>query len=276
MRSIIAAACLAAFVFPMTAQVEVPRVSPPASVTQTVGTTTITIDYHRPGVKGRQIWGGLVPYGQPWRMGANEATTITVSDAVKVEGKELAAGKYSFFAIPAKDKWTLVINKDPEQWGAYGYDQEKDALRVDVKPVAVPHAEWMGFTIDPAGPSSAVVTLHWEKVAIPMKVEVDVNAIVWKKIDSTLASSHASAANWSLDSGERLEDGLAWIDKSIAASGENIFNLWTKARILHKLGRAAEAAPVMEKSLGMAEGKVPGDFWAILQGTMQAIRKDVK
>ncbi|MCM2313655.1 MAG: DUF2911 domain-containing protein [Thermoanaerobaculia bacterium] len=276
MRKLTLAVCFVLLTLPLAAQIETPQVSQSASVTQTIGTSKITIDYHRPGVKGRQIWGGLVPYDSPWRMGANEATTLTVSDAVKIEGKELPAGKYSFFAIPGKEKWTLIINKDPEQWGAYGYDQAKDALRVEVKPAEAPHTEWMRFTIDPTSPTAANVTMNWEKVAVSMKVDVDVKSIVWKDVDKTLATSYGSAANWALDSGERLDEGLAWIDKSIAISGENVFNLWTKARILHKMGRAKDAVPVMEKALKMAEGKVPADFWAILTGTMQAIRKDAK
>ena len=276
MRKLTLAVCFLALTLPLVAQLETPQVSQSASVTQTIGTTKMTIEYHRPGVKGRQIWGGLVPYDTPWRMGANEATTLTVSDAVKVEGKELPAGKYSFFAIPGKEMWTLIINKDPEQWGAYGYDQAKDALRVEVKPAAAPHTEWMRLTIAPTSPTSANVTMNWEKLAVSMKVDVDVKSIVWKNVDTTLATSYGSAAGWALDSGERLDDGLAWIDKSIAISGENMFNLWTKARILHKMGRAKDAVPVMEKSLSMAEGKVPADFWAILTGTMQAIRKDAK
>jgi hypothetical protein len=276
MRSVIIVVSLLLLVLPAAAQMDLPQASPGSSVSQTIGTTKIAIDYHRPGVKGRQIWGGLVPYDQPWRMGANEATTLTVSTPVMIEGKELPAGKYSFFAIPGKDKWTLIINKDPEQWGAYGYDPAKDAMRLEVKPVEAPHTEWMRFTIDPAGPSSAMVTLNWEKLAVPVKVDVDVKSIVWKSVDSTVASTLGSAASWALESGERLDKGLGWIDQSIAMSGENVFNLWIKARLLHKLGRAAEAAPVMEKCLAMAKGNMPADFMNILEGTMAAIRKDVK
>lgn len=276
MRKFALVACFVALTLPLAAQIETPAVSQSASVTQRIGTTDITVAYHRPGVKGRQIWGGLVPYDTPWRMGANEATTLTVSDPVMIGGKELPAGKYSFFAIPGKDKWTLIINKDPEQWGAYGYDQAKDALRVEVKPEAATHAEWMRFTIDPTSSTSANVTLNWEKLAVSMKVDVDVRKLVWKKVDTAMASNLASAANWALDSGERLDKGLEWVDASIAMQGENVFNLWTKARILHKMGRAKDAAPVMDKALSLAEGKVPADFWAILQGTSQAIKKDVK
>lgn len=276
MRKLTLAVCFIALTLPLAAQIETPAVSQSASVTQRIGTTDITVAYHRPGVKGRQIWGGLVPYDTPWRMGANEATTLTVSDPVMIGGKELPAGKYSFFAIPGKDKWTLIVNKDPEQWGAYGYDQAKDALRVEVKPEAATHTEWMRFTIDPASSNSANVTLNWEKLAVSMKVDVDVKKLVWKKVDTAMASNLASAANWALDSGERLDKGLEWVDASIAMQGENIFNLWTKARILHKMGRAKDASPVMDKALSLAEGKVPADFWAILQGTRQAIKKDVK
>lgn len=268
---------------PLAAQVATPRPSQHASVSQTIGTTEITIDYHRPGVKGRAIWGGLVPFDKPWRMGANEATTISFSKPVRVEGKEVPAGKYSFFAIPAKSKWTLVINNDPKQWGAYGYDQSKDQLRVDVTPVKSPHTEWMRFTIDPTSPTSGVVTLNWEQLAVPMKVEVDVATQVWSEVDAALKKMEAdqaqtlgAAAAWALDNGQRLEEGLAWADRSIAIN-ENVFNLWTRARLLQKLGRAKEAVPVMEKTLTMARtSNMPADFMAILEGTMTSIRADAK
>lgn len=278
-----------AFVFfllavPAVAQLEIPRASQRASVSQTIGTTAITVDYHRPGVKGRAIWGGLVPYDQPWRMGANEATTITFSDAVKVEGKDVPAGKYSFFAIPAKDSWTLVLNKDPEQWGAFGYDQTKDQLRASVTPVKAPQTEWMRFTIDPTSPTSALVTLNWDTLAIPMKVDVDVTKGVWTNVDAAMKKANAdkaqlltSAANWALDSGARLDEALAWVEQSIAASGENVFNLWTKARLLHKLGRANDALPVIDKTVTLAKSaKMPAEFLKLLEGTMVAIKADAR
>lgn len=261
---------------PALAQLELPAASPEASLSQTIGNTDITIEYHRPGVKARTIWGGLVPYDTPWRMGANEATTIEFSDPVKVEGQDVPAGKYSFFAIPGRDAWTMIINKDPNQWGAFGYDQAKDQVRATIRPVASAHNEWMRFTIDPVTPSSALVTLHWEKVAIPVRVEVDVPKLVWSDVDRALASTYSQAAAWSLESGQRLDEGLRWADQSIAA-GENIFNLWTKARLLQKLGRSREAVPVMEKSLSLARsGEMPQEFLNILQGTLDSIRADAR
>lgn len=262
--------------FSASAQLSVPQNSQHSSVSQTIGTTTITVDYHRPGVKGRTIWGGLVPYDSPWRMGANQATTISFSDAVKVGGKDVPAGKYSFFAIPARDKWTVIINKDPNQWGAYGYDQSKDQTRVEVAPVTAPHTEWMRFTIDPVSPSTANVTLNWDKLSLSLPIEVDVAKIVWSKIDSTLAGSYEQAAGFALERGERLGEGLSWIDRSIAAE-ETTFNLWTKARILQKMGRAREAMPFIERSVARGRAdKVPPDFMMILEGTMKSIQADAK
>ena len=258
---------------PALAQLEIPNVSQSASVTQTIGTTDITINYHRPGVKGRTIWGGLVPYDTPWRMGANQATTIEFSDAVMIDGKEVPAGKYSFFAIPGRESWTFILNKDPNQWGAYGYDSAKDQARVQAKPVAAPHNEWMRFTIDPVTPGSAVVTMNWEKIAVPLKVDVDVTRLVWADIDQAMRMNWDYAANFALESGQRLDEGLMWIDRSIAR-GETVFNLWTKARILQKLGRAKEAVPVMEKSVAMAKGQMPADFMAILEGTLASVKAD--
>lgn len=258
---------------PAGAQLSLPQTSQAASVSQTIGNTKITIDYHRPGVKGREIWGGLVPFDKTWRMGANEATTISFSDPVKVEGVEVPAGKYSFFAIPGRDSWTLVLNKDPEQFGAFGYDQTKDQLRVAVRPVSAPHNEWMRFTIDPVTPASAVVTMDWEKLKVPMKVEIDVPAIVWKDVDSALVSTWDQAASWALETNDRLDQGLIWADQSLA-QGENIFNLWTKARLLQKKGRSREAVPVMQKSLTMARGTMPAEFVNTLEGSLKSIQAD--
>lgn len=256
------------------AQVALPDASQSATVTQRIGTTDLTIEYHRPGVKGRTIWGGLVPYDQPWRLGANEATTLELSDPVTIEGVAVPAGKYSFFTIPGRDSWTMVLNKDPE--GAFGYDaNEKEQYRFTVRPVAGPRTEWMRFTIDPVTPSTAVITLNWDQLAVPMNVSVDVPKLVWTDVDRSLASALDAASNWALNSGERLEDGLAWADQSIAR-GAGIVNLWTKARLLQRLGRSREAIPVMERSLALARGNVPQNFVDVLEETMKSIRADAK
>ena len=144
------------------------RPSPPANVSEKVGNTTITIDYSQPGVKGRNIWGELVPYGKVWRTGANEATTFEVSNAVKIEGKTLAAGKYGLFTIPEKDEWTIIFNSVPDQWGAFDYDASKDVLRVNVKPKKSPAmTERMTFKINKNG----TVALLWENLEVDFNVK---------------------------------------------------------------------------------------------------------
>ena len=150
------------------------RISPKASVSQTVGFTDITISYSRPGVKGRKIWGGLVPYDKVWRAGANEATKITFSTDVIIDGKTLPAGSYGFFAIPGKDEWTLIFNKVADQWGAFEYNEAEDALRINVKPEKNNFTEWLRYEITKTSDTTAVVSLEWEKLKVPFNVEVKI------------------------------------------------------------------------------------------------------
>lgn len=152
---------------------ERPRASPNASVSQTIGVTEVTISYGRPGVKERKIWGELVPYGKIWRTGANEATTISFHKDVLIEGQKLPAGTYALFTIPTENAWTIVFNKNPEQWGSDDYDPQKDALRIKVKPQPAAHKEWMSFSFKnlTADPSSATAVLRWEKLAVPFKIQ---------------------------------------------------------------------------------------------------------
>lgn len=149
-----------------------PRVSPPASVWQTLGEATIvTINYSRPAVKERTIWGELVPLGKVWRTGANEATTFSASDEVLINGQKLPAGKYALFTIPGEASWTLIFNKTAEQWGAYDYNEKMDALRLTVAPQPAPRAEWLSFGFEQLDGTKATAVLHWEKVRLPFTVE---------------------------------------------------------------------------------------------------------
>lgn len=143
------------------------RPSPPANVSEKIGNTTVTIDYSQPAVKGRTIWGELVPYGKVWRTGANEATTFEVSNDVKVEGQTLPSGKYALFTIPEKDKWTIIFNSVPDQWGAFNYDPTKDVLKVMADPKKSPESmERMTFKINKNG----TVSLSWENLEVDFTV----------------------------------------------------------------------------------------------------------
>jgi len=148
------------------------RISPKALVKQTVGFTDVEIDFSRPGVKGREIWGGLVPYNKVWRAGANEATKITFSSDVKVNGKNLKSGRYGFFTFPTNDKWILIFNKEADQWGAFEYNEAEDVLRIEVTPEEGYFQEWLDYTVTKTSKNTAIVKLEWEKLKVPFTVEV--------------------------------------------------------------------------------------------------------
>ena len=150
------------------------RVSPKAGVFQTVGLTDVNISYSRPGVKGRKIWGDLVPYNKVWRAGADEATKITFSTDVMIEGKKLAVGSYSFFVIPGQSEWVLIFNKTADQWGAFTYNEAEDALRIRVRPASNPNQEWLLYSFsdpDAKRPTIAQINLMWENLKVSFKIE---------------------------------------------------------------------------------------------------------
>ncbi|MCB0819531.1 MAG: DUF2911 domain-containing protein [Bacteroidetes bacterium] len=151
----------------MTAAKKDERPSPPKTTAATVGDLSITINYSQPGVKGRKIFGELVPFGKIWRTGANEATTVEVSRDCKVGGSFLKAGKYALFTIPGADEWTIIFNSVPDQWGAYKYDESKDALRFKVKPQQTKElTERLDFTIASDKTGNGTVTLKWENTSV--------------------------------------------------------------------------------------------------------------
>jgi Protein of unknown function (DUF2911) len=147
------------------------RVSPKAGVFQTIGITDVNVSYSRPGVKNRKIWGELVPYNKVWRAGADEATKITFSTDVIIEGKKLPAGAYGFFAIPGENEWTLIFNKVADQWGAFTYNESEDALRIKVKPVSNSNHDWLLYSFTDITSTTAQLNLIWEKLKVSFKIE---------------------------------------------------------------------------------------------------------
>lgn len=147
-----------------------PRQSPNAAVVQTIGTTEVLVQYGRPSAKGREVFGSLVPYGEVWRTGANEAATFTASADVTVEGQRLPAGTYALFTIPGEDSWTVIFNRTAEQWGAFNYDEAEDALRVEVEPAAIPMQEQFQILFEGVTGDAAVMHLHWDTVGVPVRI----------------------------------------------------------------------------------------------------------
>jgi tetratricopeptide (TPR) repeat protein len=237
---------------------DLPRDSQHAKVIQRVGITDITINYHRPLVKGRKVWGGLVPYGQVWRAGANENTTIEFTDPVSIEGKPLARGIYGLHMLPTENEWTIIFSKAATSWGSFTYNQSEDALRVTVKPQAGEMREALGYDFDEVTPNSAVVTMRWEKLAVPFKVEVNTHEIVAQNLHSQLRGlaqytwdGWDDAATYFLTNKYNLEEALKYEDRSIGVE-ERYDNLMNKSRILDALNRKDEATVARNKALGMA------------------------
>ncbi|HEV2722697.1 MAG TPA: DUF2911 domain-containing protein, partial [Thermoanaerobaculia bacterium] len=212
------------------------------------------ISYHRPAVNKRKIWGGLVPFDTIWRTGANENTTISFSTPVKVEGQTLAAGTYGLFAIPTASQWTMVFSKFTGDWGGYNYDPAEDALRVTVTPQTTADSqERLAYTFDDVTNNSAVASLRWETLRVPVKIEVDVPATVRASIVSTLrggrhwdASAWTAAARWELRNGN-ADTALQYVDHSFSLS-TTVGALRTKAAILEKKGDAKAAAELRDRA----------------------------
>lgn len=250
-------------VAPAAAQFDVPRPSPKATVSQVVGLTEVSIAYCRPGVKGRTIWGGLVPYDQVWRTGANEATTITFSTDVAIDGTPLAAGTYGLFTIPGKEEWTIIFNKGAKQWGAYEYKQADDILRIKVKSQAAPFAERLTFSFPNTATDMTDVAMNWEKVQIVFAIKVDVVTKVLA--DARKALSEAKPDDWKTpwraaafcaDSNVNLAEALTWADKSIAIT-PGYYNTFTKARLLAATGKKAEAIALARKAIELGQKAQP-------------------
>jgi hypothetical protein len=271
--------CLLSFIITITAfsQLTVPPDggNKKAFVGERIGITDVTIHYDRPGVKGREgkVWGQLVHSGfadlgfgtskaAPWRAGSNENTTIEFSTDVMIEGKPLPAGKYGFFIAYEPNESTLIFSKNNSSWGSYFYKPEEDVLRVKVKPVATDKSvEWLKYEFMNETDNSATIALQWEKLMIPFKVEVDLNKLQMESFRRELRGersfnpgwqSFQQAARFTLEKNINLEEGLQWAEHAVSGQfvGEaNFATLITKADILAKLGRTAEADSAMKRAL---------------------------
>lgn len=257
-------------------QIRAPRSSPSASLTQTVGLTDVTIKYSRPGVKGRAIWGGLVPYDKVWRAGANEATTITFSDDVWIEGQKLAKGTYSFHATPGQSQWTLHFNSVADQWGSYSYDAAKDVVTVKVTPQSAPHQEWMGFEVQDMTTDTAKIALRWEKIAVPFTVDTKSTERTMTQFRNAMNPDWRTpymAANFAFDNKGAATDAemTAWIDQSLKAN-QNIANLYLRARMAERAGNKADAIRYGEMAIAAATAQ-QADFAGVVRQDVEKWKK---
>ncbi len=249
-----------------------------AAVIQYIGPVRVAIDYSSPAVHGPdgkdrrgQIWGKLVPYGlstaafgngkpDPWRAGANENTVFTVSNDVTIEGKPLPAGRYGLHMIPGQEEWTVIFSKNSSAWGSFFYEESDDALRVTVKPHKHEYREWLAYEFTTRKPAEATAELQWEDLAVGWNIQVNNADDIYvsrlrQELDSVpgfMYQAYDAAAQYTLQSGKHLEEGLKWADVAVSrpfVGQANFSTLSTKSQILAKLGRNEEAAKLMDQAI---------------------------
>ncbi|MDX1530940.1 MAG: DUF2911 domain-containing protein [Rhodothermales bacterium] len=251
----------------------VPRTSPYAEVHQRVGLTDLAVTYHRPAVNDRELWGGLVPYGQVWRAGANENTVFTTSSDITVAGQPLPAGRYGLHLLPQESgPWTLIFSTMADAWGSFSYDEAEDALRVAVTPREGPHQERLQYTFENPDNRRAELALHWGETVVPVEIGVDSPAVVLANMERELRGLPGffwqgwnQIATFALQQGHRLDDALGWADRSIGIN-VNATNRFTKAEILAALGRDAEAEAAREEAFAVATEADVNQYGYVLLG----------
>jgi hypothetical protein len=248
------------------AQLDLPRPSPKSSVMQYVGITKVKITYSSPGVKGRTIWGGLVPYDKVWRTGANEATEIHFSTDVKINGQDLPAGEYSFFTIPGESEWTVMFNSRTDI-GGMDYQEEADVLKLQVKPQSGEFRERMTFLIENNTNSSADIVLHWEKLRLVLKMEVNTDEMIMANAEKEIGDTWETpyrAANYFLSQDTNLEKAMEWINLSTSLK-ETYWNTRVKARLQAKQGKKKDAVKTLTQAIALGEKmeNAPFDFDAM-------------
>lgn len=250
-----AVALAAASAGPAAAQgppLDLPRPSPAAAVTQRVGLTDFDINYSRPAVRDREVWGGLVPWGQVWRAGANENTVLTASTRFRLEGHELPAGSYGLHMIPAPEGWTLIVSKVSTNWGSFSYDAADDALRVPVRPEAAPFVEFLQYSFDDPGDRAVTAALRWAELRVPFRLEVDTPDLV---VESLRLQLHGApqffwqrwndAARYALGQKVHLDRATEWVERSISMN-DNFTNRSTQAELLELEGKPDEARAILD------------------------------
>jgi hypothetical protein len=239
-----------------------PRPSPGATVSQTIGVTDATINYSRPGVKNRVIWGELVPYNKVWRTGANAVTSITFTDPVKIDGNPLDAGTYGIHTIPTENEWTILFSGNTKVGGSSVFKESDVVLKINVKPETADFTERMIFTFTDVTDNSSNVNLIWDKLKVSFKITTETQKLVMAKAEKAIDwSTPMQAATYCLQNDVDLDKAVNWINVSTEIN-ENYWNLRIKAQLMAKTGKKAEAIALMEEAIkyGNEMENKPFDF----------------
>ncbi|WP_414661414.1 DUF2911 domain-containing protein [Horticoccus sp. 23ND18S-11] len=237
-----------------------PDASPAITMKQRVGVTDIEVSYARPSMKGRKIFGGLVPLGQIWRTGANTATKVTFSTPVKLNGVAVPAGTYELFTIPNAAEWTIILHKNMSQWGSYAYDAKNDVARATAKPVALPTAvESLAIGFNDLRDTSATMYIAWEKTRVPLTLEVDTVGLLRPQIEAAMKADgkkpYFPAAMFYFENNVDLKQALAWMNAGLAEQPEAFWMVYRKGLLLAKMGDKAGAIAAAKQSIELASKK---------------------
>ncbi len=267
MKKILLFVSVALVSFSMEAQINTPAASPSSTLKQTVGLTDVTIEYNRPSMRGRTIFGDLVPYGKIWRTGANKNTTIEFSSDVTIDGQELKAGSYAIFATPGESSWDIVFYSDTNNWGTpQNWDDSKVAAKTTAEVYSIPdNIETFTITIDDLKNDGATLGMMWEKTYVGVKFEVPTDAAVMQNIakvlDGPSGDDYYAAAVYYSSTGKDINKAKEWMDKAMAMTKEPAFwQLRQQSLILAKAGDKKAAIATAKKSLAAAEAAGNADY----------------
>lgn len=269
---------LAAFTLLTTeAQLKTPAPSPTQTIKQDFGLGSVEISYSRPGVKGRKIFGDLVPYGSVWRTGANSATTLTFTDDVIIGGTKIAPGKYGLLSIPDSKSWTLIISKQTDVTSPADYKQDQDVVRVKAEPMKT-KGRTESFTIQVANikPTSCDIQIAWDKTMVTLPVTTEIDSKIMAKIDEVMKGEkppYFNAAMYYMDNGKDLNKALEWFNKAADANPKAFWIFHQKANCLAKLGKKAEAIEAAEKSKAMAAEAKNNDYVKLNEKLLKELKK---
>ena len=258
-------------------QLKVPASSPVSTLKQSVALSEVSIEYSRPSVKGRVVFGDLVPFGKVWRTGANASTKITFGEDVKLEGNPVPAGTYALYTIPDKDEWTIILNKNLTLWGSDGYKQEEDYLRFKVKSSALSSkVESLTFNITDLAPTSANIVLEWENTRVVFNLTVDIDAKVMKNIDATMATDkrpYYQSALYYYENNKDMKQALTWVNKAIEQNPKAYWVILLKAKIQIELKDVAGANTSAQKVITLAKEDGNDDYVKQAQTLIASTKK---
>lgn len=269
-----------AFAFCLSAnaqQLKTPAPSPSQTIKQDFGVSSMELTYSRPNIRGRKVFGDLVPYGKLWRTGANAATRIKFADDVIIGGKQVKAGDYVVYTIPNENEWEVIINKGINNWGIDGYKQEEDVARVKVKPMKMDMpAETFTMQFGNVKAASADLQIMWDRTAVAVPITTDVESKVMAQINNVMFKDNRpyfNAAMYYLETGKDLNQAVAWFDKAIEQTPNAYWVYHQKANALAKLGKKEEAKATAQKSMELATKQNNQDYVALNQKLLAELNK---